>query len=401
MIVKARPDPSLDREVTGLIAAQDAAARRFANAQIGNFNRRMESLHNGGGAGGFSNQLGLTGGRTERIDGLEALDRYRRYIAMDDGGHPNDAQNGMMESLDGGVGGPLGYGPGAGGGSGSGAGGEPRRWGVWAAGSADFGMRDAVSGQSGFRFSTDGLTAGADYRVNEQLAVGLGFGYGRDSSRIGDIGTHSRADSYSGGLYASFLPVPGAFIDGVVGLGTLSFESRRTITASGDIARGDRDGDQMFASITAGIERRGDQWLLSPYGRVGITRSKLDRFTETGGGAYGLTFDEHTVRTLTGAVGLRGNYVYLVGRNAISPHFRVEYTHDFEGADDAMLSYADWIGGPSYRVAVSPIDRDLARLELGVDFRLENGWSFGVDLDGSLGSNSDSHGVRLSLQSTF
>jgi outer membrane autotransporter protein len=233
------------------------------------------------------------------------------------------------------------------------------------------------------------------------LAIGFGLGYGHDSSRIGKIGTKSQADSYSGGLYASFLPVKGAFIDGVVGLGTLSFDSRRIITATGDIAYGKRDGDQLFGSITAGVERRGERWLISPYGRIGVTRSTLDRFTEVGGGPYALAFDKHTVRTLTGALGLRGDYAQPTAFGSINPRFRVEYTHDFEGGDDATLSYADWIGGPSYRVAVSPLDRDLTRVELGLDFHVEGGLKIGLDYDNSLSANSESHGVRVSLQSNF
>jgi hypothetical protein len=59
--VTPRPDPTLDPEVKGLIAAQDASARRFATAQVGNFNRRLEQLHNGGGAGGRSS-VAIQGG---------------------------------------------------------------------------------------------------------------------------------------------------------------------------------------------------------------------------------------------------------------------------------------------------------------------------------------------------
>ena len=45
--VIGRPDPSQDRNVVGLVDAQAQAARRFSRAQIGNFQRRLESLHVG------------------------------------------------------------------------------------------------------------------------------------------------------------------------------------------------------------------------------------------------------------------------------------------------------------------------------------------------------------------
>ncbi|WP_282361514.1 putative Ig domain-containing protein [Pseudomonas sp. PS01300] len=43
--VQARPDPSKDAEVIGLLNAQSRAADRFASTQMDNFNRRLEQLH--------------------------------------------------------------------------------------------------------------------------------------------------------------------------------------------------------------------------------------------------------------------------------------------------------------------------------------------------------------------
>lgn len=390
VIVTARPDPSKDPEVKGLIAAQDAAAIRFADAQISNFNRRLEQLHNGGGAGrGFG--VSVRGGDVERDDGLEARERFRKYasLGMNDAADPSspllpEAKAGYSAQDDG-EDGQAG----------------PKRWGVWAAGSADFGMRDAVGSQSGFRFTTDGLTGGVDYRVNEDFAFGLGLGYGRDSSRIGKSGTKSRAESYSAGLYASLKTGEKTFIDGVLGYGTLDFDTRRYVTTTGELVNGERDGDQVFAALTFGMEHRTPTSLLSPYGRFAFSRSQLDAFSEDGGGPYGLTYHAQTVKSLTGTLGLRGEFLRKTAAGLLAPRFRVEYSHDFEKANDALLSYTDWVGGPTYRLTVDPIDRDQLRLELGADLTIKNGIRFGLDFDNMVSKDSDSQGVRLSIQSPF
>ncbi|NGM51977.1 autotransporter domain-containing protein [Caulobacter sp. 602-2] len=390
VIVTARPDPSKDPEVKGLIAAQDAAAIRFADAQISNFNRRLEQLHNGGGAGrGFG--VSVRGGDVERDDGLEARERFRKYasLGMNDAADPSspllpEAKAGYSAQDDG-EDGQAG----------------PKRWGVWAAGSADFGMRDAVGSQSGFRFTTDGLTGGVDYRVNEDFAFGLGLGYGRDSSRIGKSGTKSRAESYSAGLYASLKTGEKTFIDGVLGYGTLDFDTRRYVTTTGELVNGERDGDQVFAALTFGMEHRTPTSLLSPYGRFAFSRSQLDAFSEDGGGPYGLTYHAQTVKSLTGTLGLRGEFLRKTAAGLLAPRFRVEYSHDFEKANDALLSYTDWVGGPTYRLTVDPIDRDQLRLELGADLTIRNGIRFGLDFDNMVSKDSDSQGVRLSIQSPF
>lgn len=390
VIVTARPDPSLDPEVKGLIAAQDAAAVRFADAQVSNFNRRLEQLHNGGGAGrGFG--VSVRGGNVERDDGLEARERFRKYasLGMNDAADPSSpllpaAQEGYSAKDDG-EDGQAG----------------PKRWGVWAAGSADFGMRDAVGSQSGFRFTTDGLTAGVDYRVNSDFAFGLGVGYGRDSSRVGKSGTKSRAESYSAGLYASLKTGEKTFLDGVIGYGTLNFDTRRYVTTTGELVNGERDGDQVFAALTFGMEQRTPTSLLSPYGRFAFSRSQLDAFSEVGGGPYGLTYHAQTVNSLTGTLGLRGEFIRKTAAGLLAPRFRVEYSHDFEKANDALLNYTDWVGGPTYRLTVDPIDRNQLRLELGADLTIKNGIRFGLDFDNMVTKDSDSQGVRLSIQSPF
>src|SRR5699024_8715735 len=53
--VTSRPDPSRDPEVLGLLAAQANATRRMALGQIDNFQRRLESLHDGATPPAFSN----------------------------------------------------------------------------------------------------------------------------------------------------------------------------------------------------------------------------------------------------------------------------------------------------------------------------------------------------------
>ncbi|PVM89853.1 autotransporter outer membrane beta-barrel domain-containing protein [Caulobacter radicis] len=390
VIVTARPDPSKDPEVKGLIAAQDAAAVRFADAQISNFNRRLEQLHNGGGAGrGFG--VSVNGGRTERDDGLEARERFRKYasLGMNDAVDPSSpllpADTAGYTEKDDGEDGQAG----------------PKRWGVWAAGSADFGMRDAVGSQSGFRFTTDGLTGGVDYRVNEDFAFGLGLGYGRDSSRIGKSGTKSKAESYSAGLYASLKTGEKTFIDGVLGYGTLDFDTRRYVTSTGELVNGERDGDQVFAALTFGMEHRTQTSLLSPYGRVAYSRSNLDKFSEDGGGPFGLTYHAQTVKSLTGTLGLRGEFLRKTAAGLLAPRFRVEYSHDFEKANDALLNYTDWVGGPTYRLTVDPIDRDQLRLELGADLTIKSGLKLGLDFDNMVTKDSDSQGVRLTVQSPF
>src|SRR3546814_606739 len=58
--IAARPDPTRDAEVVGLLRAQVESVRRLAEGQIGNFQGRLERLHGArGGTDGFDNGLSV------------------------------------------------------------------------------------------------------------------------------------------------------------------------------------------------------------------------------------------------------------------------------------------------------------------------------------------------------
>ncbi|WP_430715484.1 putative Ig domain-containing protein, partial [Ralstonia flaminis] len=259
--VTARKDPSADPDVAGLINAQIQAARRFATTQIDNYNRRLEALH---GSGHAPSDNGLT----VALPGMRAADAQARCqdvvgIAARDAclrgdgpgrsltrgkRNPDATKDASADKSNADTGPDL---PGADA-AGTGADSTDPRLAFWSAGTLDFGFANAGTQRSGFRFTTGGVTAGADYRVSDQLSVGAGFGYGRDSTDIGNAGTKSTGDSYSLALYGSYRPQPSLFVDGVAGFGTLSFDSRRWVTDASDFATGKRNGRQMFASVSAG-----------------------------------------------------------------------------------------------------------------------------------------------------
>lgn len=249
---------------------------------------------------------------------------------------------------------------------------------------------------------TIGISGGVDYRFNERFTAGLGFGFGSDESEIGTNGTHSDAAAYNIALYGSFRPVKGVFIDGVVGAGWMTFDSRRFAAAAGEYALGDRDGQQVFGSVTAGYEYTNGGLLLSPYARLNMSYSTLDRFTETGAGLFALRYGEQSVNTLTSFLGLRAEYKLPVSWGVVTPRARIEYGHDFDASSLATLAYADWIGGPEYVLETDPADRDFLVLGLGADIAFDETWTLGFDYRTAFGQSSNQqHLLQLKAGTKF
>lgn len=389
-VVEARPDPTVDAEVTGLIAAQGETARRFAGSQIENIGGRMDALRRGSASGGASLQLGFSGGSQAYDYGLDPS--MRRLDRSE-----NDLRDSLAEQI------ASNAAPGSLGLSGASQGGQASSGplGIWAAGVVDFGRHDERSGQDGAKFTTSGLTAGVDYRISEDSWLGLGLGYGRDVTRIGEEGSRSEANAFSAALYGGVRPSSTSFLDGIIGYGALDYEATRYITATGDKAEGERDGDQWFGALTGGWDLTQGDWGLSPYGRVALSRSVLEAYSETTGGLYALAYDEQVLTTTTGSLGLRAERGWLVQDGGMTSRFRLEYSHDFDSSDEAGLSYVDWIGGQNYQVAPRAYGQDRILLGAGVELLKRQGLKLGLDYQVQLGSDLIQHQIGVRLETPF
>lgn len=407
--VAPRKDPSTDPDVTGLIGAQVEAARRFATTQIGNYNQRLEALH-GKGRAPSSNGLNVVLPSSDRGSSRD-LSRCQDIAGITDRdaclrGEVSPTALSKAKSLDvrdksvgasGVATGESGDGPNL---PGVGAG-DDQRFAYWTAGTVDFGFANTAAQRSGFKFTTGGVTMGADYRFSDQFSLGAGVGYGHDATDIGSSGTRSTGDSYSGAIYASFRPMPTLFVDAVAGYGTLSFDSRRWVVDANDFATGKRKGQQFFGSLSAGYEYRTDDWLFSPYGRLTASRSTLDQYSESGAGLNALTYFKQNVNTLSGTLGVRAGFAKATHIGTFSPYVRVELQHDFNGQSLAGLAYADIASsGPVYFVPGSPYGSD--RVQVGAGTKLRTGTLvFGLDYSVTTGMGGLQQGFRLTFTAPF
>jgi outer membrane autotransporter protein len=160
--ITPRSDPSRDPEVLGLLNSQANATRRFATAQIANFQQRLESLHQVG-VGAFSNQLSFS-------------------LASDgqDPGEPVPEPSATADTSE-----------------------KPAMWSGWIGGAVDFGLNDPNRTARGLHFTTSGVSLGADRAFSPQLVAGAGVGFSHDSTDIGDNDSHSSGNAYSAALYTS------------------------------------------------------------------------------------------------------------------------------------------------------------------------------------------------------
>jgi len=430
--VAGRPDPGQDAAVRALVGSQANAAVRFTRSQIFNIQGRMERLHRGSRSGPVTSGLfpssspssygpaGSTGaalatsrlpGQADRSIALATLGAtdvhaglHTTILSATGAGLPelpgvlrSDADqrlgHGLLAAAQAAGSSSLNF-------SGLGDAGvfSAGAMEVWVGGSVRFGTREAANGGGAMPFSTDGITVGADRHINDKLALGIAVGHGRDRTNIGGDGSRSEGRSSTVSLYGSYRPSSRTYVDAAVGYGRLESDTRRYVGLVNDFAVVDRRGHQVFGSVSAGYEYRESAYSWSPYGRLDFGRARLNEAAETGAGANALRYGKEHVSHKQLSLGIRADGVRRTGYGWMLPRVRAEIQHDYSGAQEASVSFADVLNGPTYRVSTPITHRNSLIFGVGSDFLLGNGIRLVLDYQTqrSRGQNK-SHGIGLTL----
>ena len=355
--IAARPNLSTDHEVGGIVNSQAQAAVRFAGSQTANVMRRMETLHRGE-SGGASFNISLPFANKEGPGFDPARDRAR-----DGWGGRNDSQSRAADSQRVAARGH----------------GEPGPVGIWAGGAIDYGRRKAADGSAKSTFATSGVSAGIDAQLSRDLVVGGGVGYGDDVSDIGAGGTKSEGSSTSAFAYGSFHPTPTTYIDAMVGVGQLNFQSRRFVPANGAMVTGARSGDQVFGAVAFGLEYDRGPLFASPYGRLEFMDATLGAFKEAGDDTYTLEYAKQRLVATTAVLGGRVAYRFDMERGRFIPTLRMEYRHGLQHLGTATVSYADWAASPLYQIDLGGYASRNLVVGAGAEWKGISGWSGWVE----------------------
>ncbi len=384
--IVGRPDPTQDTAVMGLLSAQADTALRFASAQIANFQHRMESLHHSA----PSNAAGISS-FNEDMDAAPAIapTSYPLSSALTTPAASNTLSSNPATSSIATENLALGYGlvdlvttqtvnlanlVG----NRNAATDHSGEANIWVEGIASFGKQAASGTRTGTDFSSNGVSVGMDRRINSDLTLGFGLGFARDKTNIGTDGSKNQTSGTSAALYGSYQPSSDAFVDGLFGIGTLNFDMQRFVAPANAYATSTRQGRQLFASVSSGIEHRSKNLMVSPYGRVDYSSDQLNQVTETGAGINNLTYFKQTNPTLQGALGVRLEASHNTSFGQVSPRLRGEYRHNFQGNRVSSIAYADNLN-TQYSVSSGALVRNSIVLGLGNNFMLDNGVSIDFD----------------------
>ncbi len=288
---------------------------------------------------------------------------------------------------------------------------SPGRLGLWLNGDGSFGDADSTQNQVGYSYHTAGLTAGADYRLTDNLVLGAAFNYLRTNATF--VSTLGNADSqgYGGILYGTY-HIGRFHIDLNGGFTWNNYDITRNIVYAGvgpsftivnRVATGSPSGQEYNINFGLGYDFAVSGFTLTPYGRVEYLNLVTDSYTESGAIGLNLQVGGQRVQSLLTVLGGQASYAWSVPFGVLSPYVRAEWRHEYLNNPRSIT--AQFVNDPFGTAFFIPTDsptRNYADVGGGLSAQFAKGISTFLSFDAILGLTNFTNyqfvgGVRFEL----
>jgi subtilase-type serine protease len=334
----------------------------FSNANIQKLNLegRLDDIHNG--SSGFSSNMKVNGATVNLEDRADADGKSSKAV---------------VEPI-------LQHAP-------------ENRWGVWVTGFGDFVNVDGDGNAQGYDFTTGGVSLGIDYRITDQLAIGVMGDYSHTWTSLNPSG-HIDVDSGRGGLYATWFN-RGLYINGAIYGGHNTYDSSRA--GLGGLATGGTEGSEWSTFIGGGYDFHFGPLTVGPIASLQYTDVGIDSFGEKGSLAP-LAIHSSSAESLRSDVGFRLFYQWQIGKILVEPSLKAAWEHEYKYSALPITAGFAGIPGPSATFFGPSEGHDSTVVSAGVSVQLTQAITTYVDYDGQLGrgnydSNAVTGGVRISF----
>lgn len=260
-------------------------------------------------------------------------------------------------------------------GSGASADGTFGKWGFFLNGTVNFGDKDKTANETGFDYSTTGITGGVDYRFTEDLIAGGAFGYATNNVNFDSDDGGLDTETWHLAAYATSYLTERLYLDAIVEYGWNDYDSKRNIdyqiTSSLDTvsrqARAAFSGTQFGASLGTGYDINEGPFAYGVYGRVAYLSVDVDSYRETDAGGLNLEMDGFDATSVTSTLGARISRVFNTETAVLVPQARIEWEHEYD--NDASALSARFAADPTsttFLINTDDPDRDYFRISLGL-----------------------------------
>ena len=245
------------------------------------------------------------------------------------------------------------------------------------------------------KFTTGGVSTGADYRFNDHFAAGLTAGYANttiDGRGNGSVGI----DSGDISAYATAFN-EGFFLNGILGGGASNYDVKRE--SFGGLTHGDTNGLNFNALLGGGYTYTCGGFSGGPIASLRYCGVQIDGFSEHSSLAP-LNIQEQSKSSFKSTAGFQVAYEIPVDSVIVKPQARVQWRHEY--ANDSRDVSASFQTGDIFTVSGPTLGTDGLLLDLGASVQLTPTVGVYAYYSGDIGaSNYTSNSVFGGMQLSF
>jgi outer membrane autotransporter protein len=269
------------------------------------------------------------------------------------------------------------------------------RWGVWVTGFGDFVSVDGDANAKGYNFTTGGVSVGVDYRISDELAIGVMGDYSHTWTSLQPSGNID-VNSGRGGLYATWYH-HGFYLDAAIYAGHNSYNSSRS--GLGGLADGNTGGTEWSTFLSGGYDFQAGPLTVGPIAALQYTYANVNGFTENGSLAP-MQIESNSVDSLRTDVGFRLFYQWKIGKVLLEPSLKATWEHEYLYSALPITAGFAGISGPTTTFSGPSEGHNSAILSTGVSAQWTPALTVYLNYDGQLGrgnynSNAVTGGVRV------
>ncbi|WP_020406679.1 autotransporter domain-containing protein [Hahella ganghwensis] len=291
------------------------------------------------------------------------------------------------------------------------AGDTPSTWsrlGLFASVQQEGAEHDQTTLESGYEYTGNNLTIGADYLIRNNLVLGGAFGWTQSDTDLSSGNGNFTSDVYTFIAYGTYF-TDSFSIDLQAGYGSMDFESVRrihfTTTDETDVsATGFTSGEQFLFNGQIDWAWNREALSILPFARFDYVNSQIDGYGENGAGGLNMTISEQTIDQLTVSAGFQTTYAISNSWGVLIPTANVRLLSEVESNRDEVFGQFASDPDPENRFVLSADDADTLYYQIGVGTSavLKGGISLFIEYQQLLGQDNLStyqiqSGVRCEL----
>jgi autotransporter-associated beta strand protein len=278
-----------------------------------------------------------------------------------------------------------------------------QRWGIYVEPLFNWGNQSGVTNQVGYRSFSAGFTAGVDFRIMENLLVGLNLGYSNTDTSIGGTGGNININTIPFNAYGAFFK-NGFYVNGALGYTHNSYDMQRNI-AFGTInrtANASTGGNQFQLGVDGGYDVKVGNAIFGPMLSVQFATLETQAFTESNAGALNLKVASQSATSVQTGLGARASYRGKVGNVTVKPQVSVAWQHEYSDNTRGLnASLAQGSSNMTFNTISNP-GKNFAMVNAGVSARFSKRFVANVGYTGEVGrSNAANHGVSAGIRFEF